>query len=966
MARYSKSYSNYILKKVHTTVNGGTIFERDWSTLGERHVIEPGKKKIYSDGNFLFTDNNMAGLQKRNYTGDWSEPYTIGDLDPNIDGTVNDTSILSPSNDLRDYAYYGSAAELVRVAVEKIVREFPGRLYSENYRLQRYDKSDNEWLNLYSVSSDGSNNYTLTWDSNPDGGLWTVTNPFSMDLYTQDPVLGPNDNRMRSLPLSWKLYLYNGNPLEYWNVWIKPYNECTAEYDVKYEITFASASAGPSHIWGLQYSGGTAWVTDVQDMDIHPCDSVVENYFRDISGLEALLLSRSTDPKYTARFITPFKRNEMDPKWEYVERRYTWPSVGYCIEVGTTAYFNYISRLNKLALTLDELWCDNLWNNMTHEAIKNFDWTYTREYADGDETENILGGTRMQGMLRIMGRFYDDVKRYIDGMSVKYKVTYDGIGNTSQAEVSDRAELMGWEVFSTKEYENMNMAIGQYAYTIPKQSTRYGNGSSVNHSPWYDTSNPEYVDQNTVDNDFMRRLTLSAGHVFRTKGTRHSIDMVMGLFGIGEDDYYIEERYYSVEPKRRDDIFWFYQPNENPEEGVAYQTFTDYPTLESYMEHMHYTLNNTCPEHVMFDDGCYDLRGDMTVGEFCQYLTEEKSVRRNYRDDEFSGVPIKDVYIGNQHVIVPYFSQLKLYDGNVQFETRGGWGKMADEPFTISQLSTQEYDYLETVPYMEVVQKVGELLTINMFDVKGKQIYYVMDISDLAEYTETIPNTVSHFFKLMDPTYPNIFSSWRNVPAGIDVTNPTEFEDYCSETDGNGDPVREIMFGVTYEDWKLARYLDSIMPDNIGNNPHVGFGIYDLGAEYRRYLEKPFKYAAENYGFYDFSICRVAEQFRYEVTEHCGEKIKNLVHGDPMDDDVVNFTCTDDTDDCVTFSCGERYYEPRKLLIIKNNIDSEDYRRYFMDVIIKYLLQVIASTTILVLVGFKPNGECVRFSCEAV
>ena len=35
-----------------------------------------------------------------------------------------------------------------------------------------------------------------------------------------------------------------------------------------------------------------------------------------------------------------------------------------------------------------------------------------------------------------------------------------------------------------------------------------------------------------------------------------------------------------------------------------------------------------------------------------------------------------------------------------------------------------------------------------------------------------------------------------------------------------------------------------------------------------------------------------------------------------------------------------------------------------MDVIIKYLLQVIASTTILVLVGFKPEGECVKFACE--
>ena len=309
MARYSKSYSNYILRKVHTTVNGGTIFERDWSTLGERHVIEPGKKKIYSDGNFLFTDNNTAGLQKRNFTGEWSEPYTLDNIDPNINGKVNDTTILSPSNDLRDYAYYGSAAELVRATVEKIIREFPGRVYSENARLQRYDETDGEWLVLDSVSSDDNGNFTLTWGNDPYNGLWAVRNPFNIDLSTQDPVLGPNDNRMRSLPLSWQLYLCNGGAIGSWNVWTRPYTECVDDYDVICEITF-SASDGPrpcemtlvaddgktpcritvsngggsgqtqfGHIWCIQHGRETVWVTDMANMEIRPDDTLIEKYF---------------------------------------------------------------------------------------------------------------------------------------------------------------------------------------------------------------------------------------------------------------------------------------------------------------------------------------------------------------------------------------------------------------------------------------------------------------------------------------------------------------------------------------------------------------------------------------------------------------------------------------------------------------------------------------------------------------
>ena len=32
---------------------------------------------------------------------------------------------------------------------------------------------------------------------------------------------------------------------------------------------------------------------------------------------------------------------------------------------------------------------DNIWRSMTHEAIKNFDWSYKREYTDGDDYRRI-------------------------------------------------------------------------------------------------------------------------------------------------------------------------------------------------------------------------------------------------------------------------------------------------------------------------------------------------------------------------------------------------------------------------------------------------------------------------------------------------------------------------------------------------------------------------------------------------
>ena len=211
-----------------------------------------------------------------------------------------------------------------------------------------------------------------------------------------------------------------------------------------------------------------------------------------------------------------------------------------------------------MATLMDELWCDNLWKNMTHEAIQNFDWTYTKNYEEGQEEENILGGTRMEGILKIWGRCYDDLKRYVDGISLKNCITYDsGSPNLANAELSDKAELLGWEVYSTKLNRDDNMYITN-------------NFCDEYLERWYDTKNIEAVSQNMVDNDFMNRLVLSSGEIFRTKGTKHAIEMTFGLFGIGNNQAPRTYYYASNEiPQRLDiDNLTTYTTYNKPSDGV--------------------------------------------------------------------------------------------------------------------------------------------------------------------------------------------------------------------------------------------------------------------------------------------------------------------------------------------------------------------------------------------------------------
>lgn len=974
MGKYSKSYSNYVLRKRHQVTTDGSIFERDWGTLGERHVIESGKRKIYADSNFLFTDNNLRGTKKKNNTGEWSEPFTEENIDNTINlNPVNDISVLSKSNDIRDYAYFGSAIELIRSSIENIIKWFPGRVWSTSDGVVR-PLGNGEFSFLDSIVTDGHHNYAATYvsyasileEGNP-LHMFMIKNPFEIDLHSTNAVLKDGDNFLRNMSASWKQYVVNGADITSWNCWSKPEDECDPNFKVIYDITFTynkncfstrpidddeccitfadsnidcitfSASDDccfeeqSGHIYGLKYEDGIIWCTDIEGLVIQPKQVIIEDYFSKLNDFESLLLNRGTNPKYKSTFITPKEMGNNIPGYYYVEKEYIWPSIGYCICIDTISFDIYVSELYKLGSLFDELWCDNIWRNMTHEAIKNFDWTYTKDYIDGDEFDNIAGGTRMQAILRIIGREYDDIKRYIDAIGRKNKVTYDGYANIAPAELSDKCELKGWEIYSTKGDMNDNIELSSnFINKLSKLPNRWGN-SAVRHENWFYGQNPNYINQNMVDNNFMSKLLLNSKAIFSSKGTIQSIEEVMALFGFGHNEFEFTERYYSVKPLKCNDIFYHYEIMHDALE-IQNNKFVDlstkHSTLEAYLKAINYRINAKSKSYIKIGVKYYKLIDYLTYEEFAENFNLNKNIPLNYSNDKYSGIPLKKVYINNNWYLVPYFTQDKIYDGDVQFETDGGWGKFIELSDNVMDKAKQQYDYLETLPYIDVLQNVSELTSVNPYTIGGKRAYYVIDLSDIGEYVETIPDKLSHFFKLIDVNNPQLFSSWKNIPTNDDNMDETQYDTYCNN---NG-----LMTGVTYDDYKLCQYYDSLILDTLGNNPHVGYGLYDLGQKYVDYITTPFYYSANNYVYSDLDDCEIVKQFRFKVTEYEGDK-------------VINRVTKEDEQDV--------YYLPSKLLSITNKLvmsskSMKQFRAYFKNVILKYITQVIPSTTLFILKDF--------------
>ena len=209
---------------------------------------------------------------------------------------------------------------------------------------------------------------------------------------------------------------------------------------------------------------------------------------------------------------------------------------------------------------------------------------------------------------------------------------------------------------------------------------------------------------------------------------------------------------------------------------------------------------------------------------------------------------------------------------------------------------------------MHVVSQVKDLLNVNPFGIRNGDIYYVANLNDYIDYTETTDTLYSHFFVMENELMPEEISSWGNI-------NLEDDDSYA----------------------KKAKYLDTIIPYNIGNNPHVGYGDYDMGNEFFEYMKKPFKYALVKKYF--------ASPY-YEEADNIdfGEELldRKDAQYDIEDDKKIKIITNNNT-----------YYLNDKAIIFKNNIESNVYKNYFKSVIINYLMQVIPSTAIFVLENFE-------------
>jgi hypothetical protein len=457
-------------------------------------LASDGGTPLFTLGNFNITTNIDAKLDKFYNTSKFSDFLTLSDLNLSLNQTLEVLSDNSgvylnlDKSKLDYYALFGSLSEYIRVSLEEIILNWPASLYvtplaqtpagetTNGYSVENYTYDDLTEISSFRINTNFINNkFGITYSNS--GNLENTFN---------------TNNTLRNLTISYLSYSVLYNNTEY------PIVDFTASTNNTNDYIYVKVKGNP-------FSGMSTNLFVYYH--IKPNKLNEEIFFNKLPDFQAYLLNRQITPPYTATFKYPTK-SEMGVVL-YITETLSWPvSDGYNIDFDTTQYVDYATRLFDLANSND-LFSSNLMNRfLVSESITSFDTTPVNiNNNEFDET-----GQKINKTLQIYGVNFDELNRYITGIQFANVVSYNKQDNTPDIYLKNIARILGWELISSV-LENDLLS----SYVSSSQSTYSG----------------QTVGLTAVEADIelWRRLILNSPWLWKSKGTRKTVEFLLKFIG---------------------------------------------------------------------------------------------------------------------------------------------------------------------------------------------------------------------------------------------------------------------------------------------------------------------------------------------------------------------------------------------------------------------------------------------------
>jgi hypothetical protein len=436
-----------------------------------------------TQGNFEWS-YGISEKNNRNFNiGVFQLPVSLEDL--NLESVNQSRELIAkeyrvyPNFDLSNvtnFTIFGSLQKRFEVSVQRIINFFPAGIEVDDYY---YDFTSGDTATGITYSS-VSNETELTIN------VSRIKNPFSLDYSTNSKINLQNREQefspLRDLTNTYRNYSLVVDDIPYQVIDLTPSNSL---YSGVIKLV----------VIGNPFSGES---TTVKSLVIRPNDYYVEKAFSEnFDEVEKFLLNRLAQPPYTATFNVPIQTD--GGAVELQNATVTWPKDGlWNLDIRTPLFTTYLEKLNIIGVDFDAYKTNLITRFMVTDSLLEFD---TPDH-------------KVAKVLQIYGRSFDQIKIFIDALAYMNSVNYTPGNDIPSMLLKNLAETLGWSP-NISPITNEDFLNSVYAAT---GVTQYA-GFSRELTP------------SELNYQFYRNLILNSAYLFKSKGTRRSIEFTLRLVG---------------------------------------------------------------------------------------------------------------------------------------------------------------------------------------------------------------------------------------------------------------------------------------------------------------------------------------------------------------------------------------------------------------------------------------------------
>jgi hypothetical protein len=436
-----------------------------------------------TQGNFEFSTQLSEKVNRTFNIGVFQDPINLENLD--IESVNEARELLAkeyrvyPNYDLSqvtNFTIFGSLQKRLEVSVQRVLNFFSAAIEVDRVY---YDYSTG--ITVSNITYDSVNNETQ-FEIN----VSRIKNPFSID-YSVNSIINLQNRESEFSPIRDLTNRYRDYSL--FNV--------LGEFPIV-DLTPSQSLFSGTLVVVVTGDAFPGLSNTIESIYIKPNTYYTEKSFsEDFDEVEKFLLNRLSLPIYTATFSVPVEND--NGVQTISSQSVTWPLDGlWNLDIRSDRFELYLEDLNEIGVNFDAFKTNLIARFLVTESLLEFD---TPDH-------------KVRKVLQIYGRSFDQIKQFIDALAYMNSVSYNPGNDIPSMLLKNLAATLGWgtNISPITEEGFLNSVYSSSGVTQYEGFSRELTPSELNYQ-------------------FYRNLILNSAYLFKSKGTRKSIEFTLRLVG---------------------------------------------------------------------------------------------------------------------------------------------------------------------------------------------------------------------------------------------------------------------------------------------------------------------------------------------------------------------------------------------------------------------------------------------------